>query len=47
MLKILISNIITKRFKDSDKQIVIDKVKNFKMNKEEKKDNNQDINKEE
>ncbi len=45
--KILISNIITKRFKDSDKQTVIDKVKNFKMNKEEKKDNNQDINKEE
>lgn len=37
--KILISNIITKRFKENDKQTIIDKIKNFKnikKNKEEK-----------
>ena len=34
--KILISNIITKRFKDSEKKTIVDKVKSIKANKAKK-----------
>lgn len=36
--KILISNIITKRFKESDKKTIVDKVKNFKVKKDKKQE---------
>lgn len=41
--KILISNIITKRFKENDKQTIIDKIKNIRSNKtiSENKNNNE------
>lgn len=34
--KILISNIITKRFKESDKETIVDKVKNIRLKKDKK-----------
>jgi len=36
--KILISNIITKRFKENDKKTIIDKVKNLKVKKDKKQE---------
>ena len=39
--KILISNIITKRFKENDKQNFIDKIKNIKNTKDNKAENNE------
>lgn len=41
--KILISNIITKRFKENDKQTILDKIKNIRFNKtiSENKNNNE------
>ena len=36
--KILISNIITKRFKENDKNTIVNKVKNFKVKKEKKQE---------
>lgn len=36
--KILISNIITKRFKENDKQTILDKIKNIKLKKQNKEE---------
>ena len=36
--KILISNIITKRFKENDRKNIVDKVKNFKVKKDKKQE---------
>ena len=36
--KILISNIITKRFKENDRKTIVDKVKNFKVKKDKKQE---------
>jgi len=36
--KILISNIITKRFKENDKKTIVDRVKNFKVKKDKKQE---------
>lgn len=40
--KILISNIITKRFKENDKQTIIDKIKNIRSNKNISENKNND-----
>lgn len=39
--KILISNIITKRFKENDKQTILDKIKNIRFNKTISENNNE------
>ena len=39
--KILISNIITKRFKENEKPTILDKVKNIKLKKNKNKQENE------